>query len=129
MAEEFGTSSDAELMEALVRATLTSRVYDVCDETPLQVARRLSDRLGNTVHLKREDLHEVFSFKIRGAYNRMAQLDDAERRGGVIAASAGNHAQGVAYAAARLGVSAVIVMPETTPGIKVDAVRRLRSAP
>ena len=125
MVEQPATGRDPDLVESLVRAILTSRVYDVCEETPLQLAPRLSDRLGNTIHLKREDLHEVFSFKIRGAYNRMAQLDETERRAGVIAASAGNHAQGVAYAAASLGVRAVIVMPETTPAIKVDAVRRL----
>lgn len=125
MAEEPDAGGDVGLVESLVRAIATSRVNDICEETPLEVAPRLSDRLDNTVYLKREDLHEVFSFKIRGAYNRMAQLDESERQAGVIAASAGNHAQGVAYAANRLGIRAVIVMPDTTPAIKVDAVRRL----
>lgn len=111
--------------DGLLRAILASRVYEICNETPLEVAPRLSARLENTVHLKREDLHEVFSFKIRGAFNRMAMLSETERRSGVIAASAGNHAQGVALAARELGVAALIVMPETTPSIKVDAVRRL----
>lgn len=110
-------------IDDLVRLILTSRVYEACAETPLQLAPKLTARLGNQVHLKREDLHDVFSFKIRGAYNRIAQLTDDERRAGVIASSAGNHAQGVALAASMLGVRAVIVMPETTPSIKVDAVR------
>ena len=107
----------------LLRAILTSRVYDVAHETPLEPAPRLSARLGRPVLFKREDLQPVFSFKLRGAYNRMARLDEAERRRGVIAASAGNHAQGVAYSARHLGISALIVMPETTPAIKVGAVR------
>jgi threonine dehydratase len=94
-------------------------------ETRLDVAPRLSARLGNTVLLKREDLQPVFSFKLRGAYNRMAQLTDTERARGVITASAGNHAQGVAYSARHLGMSALIVMPQTTPEIKVEAVRAL----
>jgi threonine dehydratase len=102
---------------------LTSRVYDVAIETPLEPAPRLSTRLGNDVVLKREDLQRVFSFKLRGAYNRMAHLSAAERQRGVVTASAGNHAQGVAYAARHLGVSAIIVMPQTTPEIKVQAVR------
>src|SRR6187455_3097257 len=104
---------------------LTARVYDVAIETPLEEAPRLSARTGNGVLLKREDLQPVFSFKIRGAYNRMARLSDAERARGVIAASAGNHAQGVAFSARRLGLRAVIVMPRTTPEIKVDAVRAM----
>ncbi len=108
--------------DAVFRAILTSRVYEVCQETPVHPAPKLSARLGNEVHLKREDLTEVFSFKIRGAYNRIASLDAEERARGVVAASAGNHAQGVAAAAARLGIRAVIVMPRTTPEIKVDAV-------
>src|SRR5262245_65860883 len=86
---------------------------------------RLGQRLGREVLLKREDLQPVFSFKIRGAYNRIARLTDAERARGVVAASAGNHAQGVAFSALRLGVRAFIVMPRTTPEIKVDAVRAL----
>jgi threonine dehydratase len=109
----------------LLRAILTSRVYDVAHETPLEPAPRLSARLGRSVLLKREDMQPVFSFKLRGAYNRMAHLDADERRRGVITASAGNHAQGVAYSARHLAISAVIVMPETTPAIKVRAVRDL----
>src|SRR6187551_2205664 len=112
-------------MDALLREILTSRVYEAARETPLDPAPRLSQRIGNGVLLKREDLQPVFSFKIRGAYNRMARLSDAERARGVIAASAGNHAQGVAFSARRLGLRAVIVMPRTTPEIKVDAVRTL----
>jgi threonine dehydratase len=102
---------------------LNARVYDVAIESPLDPAPRLSERLGNRVLLKREDLQPVFSFKLRGAYNRMVKLGAAERRRGVIAASAGNHAQGVALAAQRLGCRAVIVMPVTTPQVKVEAVR------
>ncbi|WP_219064710.1 pyridoxal-phosphate dependent enzyme, partial [Pseudomonas sp. UMAB-08] len=94
---------------------LTSRVYDVAVETPLQQARQLSERLGNQVLLKREDLQPVFSFKIRGAYNKLTQLSEAERAKGVVTASAGNHAQGLALAAKVLGVKATIVMPKTTP--------------
>ena len=89
------------------------------------IAHRLSRRLGNTVLFKREDLQPVFSFKLRGAYNRIAHLTRDERARGVITASAGNHAQGVAYSARHLGLSAMIVMPETTPDIKVEAVRAL----
>ncbi len=112
-------------MDTLLREILTSRVYDVARETPLDPAPRLSRRLGNTVLLKREDLQPIFSFKIRGAYNRIARLSASERARGVIAASAGNHAQGVAFSARRLGIRAVIVMPRTTPDIKVEAVRAL----
>ncbi len=106
-----------------LKRILTARVYDVVDETPLELAPALSERLGNEVYLKREDLQPVFSFKIRGAYNKMANLSPEQLGRGVIAASAGNHAQGVAMAAARLGCTAVIVMPTTTPEVKVDAVR------
>ncbi len=109
----------------LLRDVLTSRVYDVARETSLDPAPRLSTRLGNEVLLKREDLQPVFSFKLRGAYNRIAHLTAEERSRGVIAASAGNHAQGVAFSARTLGLRAVIVMPQTTPQIKVDAVRAL----
>jgi threonine dehydratase len=109
--------------ETMLRLILTSRVYDVAQETPLDIAPRLSKRLGNAVLLKREDLQPVFSFKIRGAYNHIAHLTPAERAAGVIAASAGNHAQGVAFSARHLGIRALIVMPQTTPEIKVDAVR------
>ncbi len=104
---------------------LTASVYDVANETPLETMPTLSQRIGSSVWLKREDLQPVFSFKLRGAYNRIAQLTEAERARGVIAASAGNHAQGVALAASKLGIKAVIVMPVTTPRIKVEAVRRL----
>ena len=106
-----------------LRRILNARVYDVAEETPLEVAPQLSVRLGNRVLLKREDLQPVFSFKLRGAYNKMVGLPPAQRRRGVIAASAGNHAQGVALAAAKLGCRAVIVMPVTTPQVKIDAVR------
>ena len=112
-------------MDTLLREILTSRVYDVARETPLEPAPRLSRRVGSDVLLKREDLQPIFSFKIRGAYNRIARLDDEERARGVIASSAGNHAQGVAFSARRLGLRAVIVMPRTTPEIKVEAVRAL----
>ena len=104
---------------------LKARVYDVARESPLEPARALSKRLGNQLLLKREDLQAVFSFKLRGAYNKMAGLPAAKRAKGVIAASAGNHAQGVALAAKRLGCRAVIVMPVTTPRIKVNAVAAL----
>ena len=106
-----------------LRRILNARVYDVAHQTPLEPAPQLSARLGNQLLLKREDLQPIFSFKLRGAYNRMAGLPAAALRRGVIAASAGNHAQGVALAASRLSTTATIVMPVTTPGIKVDAVR------
>ncbi len=108
-----------------LRRILTSKVYDVAIETPLEYAPQLSQRIGNTVLLKREDTQSVFSFKLRGAYNKMAHLPKAVLARGVIAASAGNHAQGVALSAKRLGCRAVIVMPTTTPGVKTDAVRAL----
>ena len=114
----------AELSQ-LLRDVLTSRVYDVARETPLDTAPRLSERLDNEVLLKREDLQPVFSFKLRGAYNKIAHLSERERARGIIAASAGNHAQGVAYSAQKLGLRAIIVMPQTTPRIKVDAVRSM----
>ncbi len=116
--------SDAfPMLEQYVKKILTSRVYDVAVETPLQRAGQLSKRLGNTVLLKREDLQPVFSFKIRGAYNKLAQLTPEELARGVVTASAGNHAQGVALAAKELGIKATIVMPKTTPEIKVEGVR------
>ncbi|GAB3678732.1 threonine ammonia-lyase, biosynthetic [Salinisphaera aquimarina] len=99
-----------------------ARVYDVAIETPLMVAQQLSQRIGNRLFLKREDLQPVHSFKLRGAYNKIAQLTAAERERGVICASAGNHAQGVALSGRNLGIRAVIVMPRTTPEIKVRAV-------
>ncbi len=108
-----------------VERILRARVYDVAKETPLDRAANLSRRLDNEILIKREDLQPVFSFKLRGAYNKIAGLDAEERARGVIASSAGNHAQGVALAARRLGVDALIVMPRTTPDIKVQAVRDL----
>ena len=104
---------------------LRARVYDVAIETPLDLAKRLSSRLDNRIWLKREDKQSVFSFKLRGAYNKIYNLPKAAREKGVIAASAGNHAQGVALAGRRLGVPSLIVMPKTTPPIKVQTVRSL----
>jgi threonine dehydratase len=109
--------------DTLLDDILTSRVYDVARETPLTPANRLSRRLGRTVLFKREDQQPVFSFKLRGAYNKIAHLNEEECARGIITASAGNHSQGVAYSARKLGLRAVIVMPQTTPQIKVDAVR------
>jgi threonine dehydratase len=108
---------------AWLKRILTARVYDVAIESPLQPAPKLSARLGVPVLFKREDLQPVHSFKLRGAYQRIAGLSAEERARGVLAVSAGNHAQGVALAAQRLGIDAVIVMPKTTPPIKIDAVR------
>jgi threonine dehydratase len=105
-----------------IERILKARVYDVAIESPLETAARLSRRLGNEVLLKREDLQPVFSFKLRGAYNRIAHLGEAAAGRGVVCASAGNHAQGVALAARRRSIPAVVVMPETTPLIKVQAV-------
>ena len=109
--------------DSYVKKILSARIYDLVVETPIDPAPLLSKRLNNQVLLKREDLQPVFSFKCRGAYNRLLQLSEAERAAGVIAASAGNHAQGLALGAKTLGVKATIVMPKTTPAIKVDAVR------
>ncbi len=108
--------------EDYLRRILNARIYDLVDETPLDAAPMLSARLGNTVMLKREDLQPVFSFKIRGAFNKMANLTRDELDRGVITSSAGNHAQGVAMSAQHLGCRAVIVMPTTTPEVKVNAV-------
>jgi threonine dehydratase len=110
------------LTKGYLERILKARVYDVASESPLETAPALSKRLGNRLLLKREDLQPVFSFKLRGAYNKMAGLPRQRLARGVIAASAGNHAQGVALAAQRLGCRAVVVMPVTTPRIKVDAV-------
>ena len=118
------SDSPADLLQRMQNA----RVYDVARETELELAPVLSARLGNRVLLKREDNQPVFSFKLRGAYNKMASLNAAQRARGVIAASAGNHAQGVAFAAAKLGIHAIIVMPVTAPQVKVDAVRRFGGA-
>ena len=108
-----------------LKKILTARVYDVAVESALDPAKALSRRLHNKVLLKREDQQPVFSFKLRGAYNKMAQLNEDELKRGVICASAGNHAQGVAMAAHRLGTRAVIVMPVTTPQLKIDGVKSL----
>jgi threonine dehydratase len=119
------TSLEARLADQYLKRILRARVYEVAVETPLAPAPLLSERIGNKVYLKREDLQPVYSFKLRGAYNRLVQLSPEERARGVITASAGNHAQGVALGARRLGIKAVIVMPRTTPEIKVQAVRSL----
>jgi len=111
------------MAEQYLKRILKARVYDVARETPLELAPRLSKRLRNRIMLKREDLQPVFSFKLRGAYNKIVGLSEAARSKGVITASAGNHAQGVALAAQKLNIVALIVMPKTTPQIKVDAVR------
>jgi threonine dehydratase len=108
-----------------IERILKARVYDVAIESPLDPAPRLSRRIGNNVLLKREDLQPVFSFKLRGSYNKISHLSESVAKRGVICASAGNHAQGVALAAQRRGIPAVIVMPQTTPDIKVTAVRNL----
>ena len=108
-----------------VEEILRARVYDVAVESDLTPAVRLSARLKNNILYKREDEQQVFSFKLRGAYNKIVGLPDEDKVRGVIAASAGNHAQGVALAGNKLNIPTTIVMPTTTPGIKVDTVRRL----
>src|SRR5690606_24803052 len=113
---------NAFMSETYVERILKARVYDVAIESPLDPMPRLSARLGVEVLLKREDMQPVFSFKLRGAYNKIAHLSDTAAQRGVICASAGNHAQGVALAARRRGIPATIVMPQTTPLIKVQAV-------
>ena len=113
------------MTQPYIKRILNAQVYDVARETPLERAPLLSARIDNQAFLKREDLQPIFSFKCRGAYNKMVHLDEAARSDGVVAASAGNHAQGVALAASKLGIKAKIVMPVTTPAIKVDAVRAL----
>lgn len=112
-------------MQKMLRKILTSKVYEAAVETPLEEAVGLSARFGNHILLKREDLQPIFSFKLRGAYNKIAHLSRTEQAKGVIAASAGNHAQGVAFSARKLGLKALIVMPATTPEIKITAVRNL----
>ncbi|WP_249673999.1 threonine ammonia-lyase, biosynthetic [Pseudomonas abieticivorans] len=112
-----------EQLALYAKKTLAAPVYEVAIQTPLQHAPALSERLGNRVLLKREDLQPTFSFKIRGAYTKLALLSPAERAGGVVTASAGNHAQGVALAARMLGIEAIIVMPTTAPALKVEGVR------
>ncbi len=117
-------ANDREAMTTdYLQKILTARVYDVAVESPLEFAPTLSQRMGNKIYLKREDIQSVFSFKLRGAYNKMAHLTPAQLKRGVICASAGNHAQGVALAASRLGCRAVIVMPTTTPPVKIEAVK------
>lgn len=106
-----------------IKKILDAKVYDVAKQTPLDIAPFISERTGNQILIKREDLQPVYSFKLRGAYNKVVQLSDEEKQAGVVAASAGNHAQGLALAAQKLGVKAVIVMPRTTPEIKVTSVR------
>ena len=113
------------MTDTYIERILRARVYDVATESPLEFAARLSRRIGNSVLLKREDMQPVFSFKLRGAYNKIAHLSDSVAKRGVICASAGNHAQGVALAAKRREIPAIIVMPQTTPNIKVSAVRDL----
>lgn len=114
-----------ETLDEVLKGALRARVYDVARETPVEPMPRLAARIGGSVWIKREDEQPVFSFKIRGAYNKVAQLAPESRERGVICASAGNHAQGVALAARRLGCRAVVVMPRTTPAIKVQAVEAL----
>jgi threonine dehydratase len=113
------------MLEEYVKKIQEARVYDVAQKTPLELAVTLSSRLDNRVWLKREDLQPVFSFKLRGAYNKISSLNESQRTRGVITASAGNHAQGVALAASRFGLHALIVMPKTTPDIKVRSVEQL----
>ena len=115
--------NDKTLQDHYLRRILNSKVYDVAIESPLEKAATLSKKLGNTFLLKREDLQSVHSFKLRGAYNKMSQLPRAALEKGVLAASAGNHAQGVALSAKRLGCKATIVMPVTTPEIKIASVK------
>ena len=110
------------LIDDMVKNILKSRVYEAAVKTPLTFAPKVSRELGCKVYFKREDLQPVHSFKIRGAYNKISQLTPEQKKQGIIAASAGNHAQGVALAAQKLGISALIIMPKTTPGIKVEAV-------
>ena len=111
------------MLEKYTKRILTAKVYDAAIETPLDIATSLSNRLGNRILIKREDLQSVFSFKIRGAYNMIANLTRAQKEAGIICASAGNHAQGVAQSAKLMGIKATIVMPVTTPPIKVNSVR------
>ncbi len=113
------------MLSRLVRQILQATVYDVAIETPLEAAPRISEKLNNNIRFKREDLQPVFSFKLRGAYNRISQLPKSQLERGVITASAGNHAQGVALSGQKLGIRAIIVMPKTTPDIKVQVVKRL----
>ncbi len=117
------TANQQALLAHYVKKILAAPVYELAVRTPLQPAPALSEALGNQILLKREDLQPTFSFKIRGAYNKLVQLSDEQKARGVITASAGNHAQGVALAARELGIAATIVMPATTPELKVLGVR------
>ncbi|VVP69138.1 L-threonine dehydratase biosynthetic IlvA [Pseudomonas fluorescens] len=117
------TTAQHALLEHYVKKILAAPVYELAVRTPLQPAPALSEALGNRILLKREDLQPTFSFKIRGAYNKLVNLGAAQKARGVITASAGNHAQGVALAARELGIDATIVMPATTPALKVEGVR------
>lgn len=110
-------------MNKILRDTVNSKVYDIAQRTPLSAAPKLSKELKTNVFFKREDLQPVYSFKIRGAYNKMSRLTEQEASQGVLCSSAGNHAQGVALSAQKLGISALVVMPKTTPAIKVEAVK------
>ncbi|GMF02393.1 unnamed protein product [[Candida] boidinii] len=129
--ENFPDLKESELLPNgrpdYLKLILTSRVYDVLDETPLSPAVSLSQKTNSSVFLKREDLTPVFSFKLRGAYNMIANLSEERKSKGVIACSAGNHAQGVAFSAKQMGISATIVMPVATPSIKYQNVSRLGS--
>ena len=116
--------TDLEMVQYL-EMILKAKVYDVCLETPLTRMGKLSDRVENAINLKREDMQPVFSFKLRGAYNMIANLPQSELDKGIITASAGNHAQGCAFSAKHLGCKAIIAMPTVTPDIKVSSVRRL----
>lgn len=118
-----GIFQSIKIMNGYLKRILNARVYDVAIETPLEFAPNLSARTGNAVYLKREDMQQVFSFKLRGAYNKMAQLSPEQLKRGVITASAGNHAQGVAFSAQHMGCKAIVVMPTTTPQVKIDAVK------
>ena len=112
------------MLTEYIKKILEARVYDVAVETPINSLKFLSEQLNNNIYVKREDLQPVFSFKLRGAYNKIDKLSSAELSKGIITASAGNHAQGVALAAAKKGIKATIVMPNTTPSIKVASVRK-----
>ena len=118
------STSTSSISNEYLSKILTAQVYEVATETPIQYAAGLSSLINNTVYLKREDTQPVFSFKIRGAYNKIAKLSPELRKKGVVTCSAGNHAQGVALSANKLRIHATIVMPLATPGIKVNAVRR-----
>ena len=114
-------------MEDYFKKVLQAQVYEVAKKTPLEKANNLSETLNNNIFLKREDLQDVFSFKIRGAYNKMAKLPKSILSNGVITSSAGNHGQGVALSALKLNCSATILMPITTPIVKVKAVKNLKA--